>query len=120
MRCQCSNVADALYLEEAPKGFRDTLVQQDMQNWMRLFQCSQCGALWAIDEWDKYQWQVAFRVQVREAWASVDREPQRKQLLLRSRGGITAEPCIWASCQNRRVNGVVYCVDHLYATGARK
>ena len=117
MSCECSNVPEVLYLEEAPKGFQDSLVQQDMQNWMRLFQC---GALWAIDEWDKYQWQVAFRIQVREAWASADREPQRKHLLLRSRGGITAEPCIWAGCQGRRVSGVAYCIDHLYAAGARK
>ncbi len=87
---------------------------------MRLFRCSECGGLWAIDEWDKYQWQVAFRVGADEGWIGVDREPQRKQLLLESRGGATAERCIWVGCQNPRVIGVVYCVDHLYATGARK
>jgi hypothetical protein len=91
-----------------------------MKNWMRLFECSHCGALWAIDEWDKYQWQVVFRVGDVEGWAGVDREPQRKQLLVESRGGTTAERCIWEGCSNPRVNGVIYCIDHLYATGARK
>lgn len=120
MRCQCSKAADAFYLEEAPKGFKDSLVQQDMKNWMRLVRCSECGASWAIDELDKYQWQAAFRVRTGEDWAGVGREPQRKQLLLNSRGGTTAERCIWAGCPNDRVTGVAYCVDHLYATGARK
>ena len=120
MRCQCSSVPDAFYLEEALRGFKDHLVQQGMKNWMRLFRCSECGALWAIDEWDKYQWQVAFRVRAEEDWAGVDREPQRKQLLLKSRGGTTAERCIWAGWPNSRVSGVAYCVEHLYATGARK
>jgi len=120
MRCQCSSIPDTFYLEEAPRGFKDHLVQQDMKNWMRLFRCSECGALWVIDEWDKYQWQVAFRARADADWAGNDREPQRKQLLLMSRGGTTAEGCIWAGCPNSRVVGVAYCIDHLYATGARK
>src|SRR5664279_3287389 len=111
MTCECSSLPDAFYLEEAPGGFKDHLVQQDMKNWLRLFRCSECGASWAIDECDKYQWQVAFRVGPGEDWAAVDREPQRKQLLLKSRGGTASERCIWAGCSNPRVKGVAYCLD---------
>lgn len=120
MRCQCNNVPGAFYLDEGPRSFKHHLVQLDMKNWMRLFECCECGALWAIYEWDKYQHQVAFRVERREDWASSDLEQQRKDLLLKSRGGTTAETCMWAGCPNPRVVGVVYCIDHLYAVGARK
>jgi hypothetical protein len=120
MRCQRASVPEASYLEEVPRGFKDHLVQLDMKNWMRLFRCSECGASWVIDEWDRYQWQVVFRVATGEDWAAVDRETQRKQLLLKSRGGNASESCIWVGCSNPRVQGVAYCLDHLYATGARK
>ncbi len=120
MSCRCSNLPSAFYAEEAPRGFLDSLVERAVsQKWKRLGACPACKALWAVDEHDKYQEQVITRVFEPSRWDE-DSEEERKSLLLRSRGGTSAEKCVWSGCEKKRVRGVVMCIDHLYATGARK
>ena len=120
MPCSCARFEEAFYLDDAPKGFQKKLVELEAGNWMRLYQCPACDALWAIDEWDKYMVQVVTRVGEREGWDSDPAEDKRKELLRRSRGGEEEEECIWAGCKKQRIRGVTCCIDHLYATGARR
>ena len=120
MKCKCSNLPDVFYLDDGPKGFQKGLKEIDAKNWMRLFECPKCKALWVIDEWEKYSWQVASRIESRNDWSTTVPEEKRKNLLLKSRGGTTDEECIWKDCNKKRVKGVVYCIDHLYMTGATK
>ena len=120
MPCKCAKLADSFFLEDAPSRFVDNLRQIDMGDWKRLFECPNCGALWAVDEWDKYSDQVVSRVADRANWSQEESDEMRKELLRRSRGGEEEAECIWADCHKPRIKGVVYCVDHLYATGARK
>ena len=88
--------------------------------WRDLRRCAECGQLWSVDVPDKYQAQIAVRVPREELWERFDTEPARKQFLLESRGGPTAAICLWKGCAKMQVRGTVYCVDHLYATGARQ
>lgn len=120
MKCQCSNLTNAFYLDEGPRGFEKKLRKEDTGNWMRLGSCPFCGQLWAIDEWDKYQEQVVTRVSDRENWNEIDATELRKQLLLKSRGGLTDTNCIWTGCNAKAVKGVVFCLEHLWKTGARR
>lgn len=120
MKCRCSNLPDTFYVDEGPNGFQKSLHEEDAQDWMRLCSCPKCGTLWAIDEWDKYQDQIVSRVKDRSTWADEQGTEARKQLLLRSRGGTTDETCIWSGCSGKRVKGVVYCLEHLWNTGARR
>jgi hypothetical protein len=110
----------AFYADEAPEGFLGSLDKKAAPaQWKTLGICPKCGAQWAIDVEDKYQEQVIMRVADPEKWDG-DSDEVRKGLLLRSRGGLTEEKCLWAGCDNKRVIGVVHCIDHLYATGARR
>jgi hypothetical protein len=120
LNCECSRLPDIFYLDEGPKGFMESLHEEDVQNWMRLFSCLKCGTLWAIDVWDKYYDPVVNRVKNHDGWASDQKIDERKNLLLRSRGGTTDKICIWSGCKGKRVKGVVYCIDHLWETGARR
>jgi hypothetical protein len=120
MTCDCQSLDDTFYMDEAPRGFQTNLEQRDTANWMRLFSCIFCQSLWAIDEWDKYQEQVVFRVRHSDSWFDVGAAERRKSLLLRSRGGEVSAECICACCQKPRIRGVVYCLDHLYENGARR
>ncbi len=120
MQCKCHKLENASYLDEAPIGFQRFLDQIDMGDWMRLYQCKKCNALWAIDEWDKYYPQVVVRINERDRWKSEVTEDIRKSLLAASRGGVVEGECIWAGCHKPPIHGVVYCIDHLYDTGARK
>ena len=119
MKCKCTKLADAFYLDEGLRGFEKSLAREDTGNWIWLGSCLKCGALWAVDEWDKCQHQVATRVISREGWEQTDTIELRKQLLLKSRGGTTDAECIWAGCHGKAVAGVVYCLEHLWKTGAR-
>lgn len=120
MKCKCKELPEVFYLEEGPKGFEKHLHQEEMENWKRLYSCPSCGTLWAVDEWDKYTWQVVSRVKERAKWAEEERIEEKKQLLLHSRGGETEDECMWMGCKGKAVKGVAYCIDHLWNTGARK
>ena len=118
MKCVCSSLADVFYVESRP-GFLHDLSEKACASWKKLCVCPRCGTHWAVDEWDKYQIQVINRVSDIENW-DVASEEERKKLLLDSRGGLTHKDCIWAECGKKRVKGLAYCIDHLYATGTRK
>ena len=120
MPCKCADLDDVFYLDTAPKGFEKRLRQLDMADWKRLYECPECGTLWAIDEWDKYQHQVASKIETREDWSREESDQKRKELLQMSRGGTDDGECIWSGCTKPPIKGVVYCIDHLYETGARR
>lgn len=90
----------------------------DAALWRALLCCPTCGQLWAVDEWDKYQIQLAVKVADAEGWNASDKA-LRKAYLAQSRGGNAAAKCMWNGCEKNQLIGSAYCVDHLYATGAR-
>jgi hypothetical protein len=120
MNCNCTALPDAFYLDEGPDSFAEGLTREERGDWIRLGSCPRCGALWAVDEWERLQDQVVTRVRSREGWAGIDATDARKQLLLESRGGLTDAECAWSGCDGRAVKGVVYCLDHLWETGVRR
>ena len=119
MNCGCSDLPD-LFKTEASPGFEQTTVRLATGNWVHLHQCSTCGQLWRIDQSDKYQIQFVVRIPAGVDWEQFDVSTLQKNFLMKSRGGLTEEQCIWRGCQGKRVKGVVYCVEHLYQTGARE
>ncbi|MBB5358049.1 hypothetical protein HDE76_001255 [Rhodanobacter sp. ANJX3] len=118
--CLCATLPDAVYIDYQPSAFVGSMVQLAVGNWVELCRCSSCGQLWRIDEWDKYQVQVAIKVSAVEGWDSFDFKPIQLKLLVNARGGLTNECCAWANCNHHAVKGVAYCAEHLYDTGARK
>ena len=123
MICPCENLPDFTYYipgRSLSRKLRPITEPVQKENWRELVRCKVCGTFWRIDAQDKYQTRFVWRVGVlRPDWASVDFEEKQKALLLDRRGGETAETCAWIRCDRRKVNGVAYCIDHLYATGAR-
>ena len=119
MGCKCNSLKDYFYHEEGSRNFYKSLVELEVGNWVKLFECPACNQLWAIDAWDKYQEQVVRKVSDRSVWEE-NSEDAAKKLLLESRGGYDEGVCINAGCNSQRVKGVVYCIDHLYEGGARK
>ena len=118
MSCHCSQLPDIVKLDDHPAiGRFDEL---ETGNWVRLLRCPRCGQLWSVDEWDKYQARFAVKIPQRDGWRQFDTTRFRRQYLVKARGGLTDEKCIWQDCDHRRVRGVVYCAEHLYQTGARE
>lgn len=120
--CECANPPDVVRLDEHPALASEPASEQlEHESWYRLVRCRSCGQLWSPDGDDVYpSRRYAIKVPQREGWLEFDTKPLRMEFLIRSRGGLTDEPCIWAGCQGQRVRGVVYCEEHLYQTGARE
>jgi hypothetical protein len=118
--CSCTTLPKAIYVNDQPPTFLGSMAQLATGNWVRLCRCAICGQLWRIDEWDKYQDQVAIKVSAIESWDSCDYKPLKLQLLVNARGGLSKEQCAWANCSHVAVKGVAFCAEHLYDTGARK
>jgi hypothetical protein len=57
----------------------------DTANWKALLRCQHCAQLWAVDEWDKYQIQLAVKITDKVDWQTSD-EAYRKAHLTQSRG----------------------------------
>ncbi len=111
-----------LYFDELPNAIKKRLVEVDYysEEWMNIFKNKETGQLWAIDIYDKYQPQIAVKIDSLEQLKNINFKDIRKNLLFKSRGGCDESTCIMKGCNKKRVKGVVYCIDHLYETGARK
>lgn len=120
MTCNCNSLPNYFEVSKNHQGFVSTLKLIDAKDFVRFEQCPNCNQLWAIDEWDKYVDQFAIKISSIDSWQNFDRSVLGKLYLIKSRGGLTNEKCIWAGCTGKRVKGVAHCVDHLYKTGVRK
>jgi hypothetical protein len=118
VKCDCHDHPAIRRIDGSLPALFPSFRHVDAERWRALLQCPKCGQLWAVDEWDKYQIQFAVKVADAEGWSASD-EALRKAYLAQSRGENKAAKCMWSGCKKNQLNGSAYCVDHLYATGAR-
>jgi hypothetical protein len=119
--CICARLPGTFYLDEAPAGWIEGLVEEAVGDWMSLHRCVECHRKYSIDAWDKLQFQVVARIDDLGRWEEEARGVTRRQnLLLRARGGHDAGTCAWVGCRGPSVRGVVYCLQHLWETGAQR
>jgi hypothetical protein len=124
MPCSCAELPDFAYYipgRSLSRKLRPATKTVATANWRELLQCEACGTYWRIDAEDKFQERFVWKVGAfRDDWSSVEFVEKQKALLLEKRGGETDESCVWIGCEKKKVKGVAYCIDHLYATGARR
>lgn len=126
--CECDSLPSTFFLDEAPDGWLDRLVEDTTGDWKTLRHCNECQRFFSVDAWDKYQDRIVALIADPSHWESeadgadhrADAADRRKELLLQARGGTGEGECIWAGCGGTRVRGVAYCIDHLWNTGARR
>ncbi len=124
MHCSCEELPVYTYYHPErglSQKLRPFVVSVAKSSWRELFRCEICGTHWRIDVEDRLQQQYVWKVgRFRDDWATVEFVEEQKRLLLQRRGGETEEKCVWMGCEQKRVKGVAYCIDHLYETGVRK
>jgi hypothetical protein len=118
MKCGCDDQPAIRRIDGTLAALFPGFQRVDAADWRALLRCRTCGQLWAVDEWDKYQIQLAVKVNATKGWNASD-EALRKEYLAQLRGENAAAKCMWNGCEKNQLNGSAYCVDHLYATGAR-
>jgi len=120
MSCYCNKLNPIVDVEAAPPDFDEKLKIIKKDTWCNLKQCKTCEQLWRVDIWDRLQTQFAVKLETDKNWVTLDTTELQKDFLLNSRGGTDiSKTCIWAGCNYPAVKGVVYCINHLYDTGAR-
>lgn len=117
--CNCSEQPILIDISNSHSGFKSKFEQLDVGDWVLLMQCPDCGQHYKVDEWDKYQTCYAVKIASQDNWKSFDSESLIKVKMVVNRGGLTNDPCMWSSCNLKKVKGSAYCVNHLYSTGAR-
>lgn len=118
MSCHCETLPETLYLQQAPRSWTTHLQHTDTSPLATLHRCPTCHQHWAIDKPRRQEPQIATRITDPAHWQPAT-PAQRKHLLAHTRGGTTDTPCIWAGCGAPTVHQTIYCIDHLYETGAR-
>lgn len=119
MSCCCRQQETIVDVTKDYSGFVSKLGALEFGDWVKLMRCPECGQLWKVDEWDKYQTLYALKVPSNEGWKKIDSTPLIKERMVRNRGGLESSKCMWDQCSLNAVKGSAYCVNHLYDTGAR-
>jgi hypothetical protein len=125
MFCECSKLPQVVV--ESPQdldGFNRLLkriekIESGKGNY--LARCRDCKQLWRITDSsgdDRRYFESAVKINDSVNWQTFNASPLFKERAIKKRGGLTNEKCIWQGCENRRVKGVAYCIDHLFQTGA--
>lgn len=117
--CHCQQQVELVEISNQYSDFIARFTQVDLGNWVKLMECPRCGQLWKVDVYDKYQTVYAVKIPSKSDWEQFDSEARIKARMIENRGGLADKKCMWAKCKNRQVRGSAYCVDHLYASGAR-
>lgn len=124
MTCNCKKLPDFAYYKPGrslSRHLRPYLKMVGRYDDRELFRCLECGTYWRIDRQtfatERFAWKLS---EYREDWGKVSKETEEKNLLLASRQVMADESCIWAGCGKMRLQGSVYCVDHIYDMGVRK
>jgi hypothetical protein len=124
MPCSCQELPEFAYYvpgRSLSRKLRPLTKNVAKADWRELLQCRVCGTFWRIDVQDKFQERFVWKVGAfRDDWSSAEFVDKQKALLLENRGGEVDEACVWLGCGKKKVKGVAYCIDHLYATGARR
>ena len=118
--CQCQKLSELVDITNWHKEFKSNLNQISVGDWVLLMSCQECGQLWKVDEWDKYQTSYAVKLKSQENWESYNSDSLIKKHMIKNRGGLIDTICIYGGCKMQCVNGVVFCIEHLWDTGARK
>lgn len=120
MGCVCAEIPEIAYYEDLSKDLFESLDKIETKGWFELFQCRECKQYWRINVWDKYQTQFAVKLNSTDNWQNFDESRLVKGLIVKKRGGLQEKSCIMKDCKNKRVRGLVYCIDHAYENGIRR
>ena len=113
--CDCAELKEYAYLSDMPKNFESRLEYIEYsKSFKKLFRCKSCGQYWAIDEYDKYEPQIAIKENDFNDWKTKDYEEIRYELFAYSKGGYSDEKCSWKDCSNKSVKGKSLCAYHCF------
>lgn len=119
MNCQCHSQGELVNLTEWYDEFCADKRELEQGDEATLLECPSCRQLWRADIPGKRSVCYAVQIDDRNSWQTFDAAPLVKRLMLHNRKGFGEETCKQAGCKDKVINGSRYCLEHLYASGAR-
>jgi len=117
--CNCNALERLIDISHIHAEFMSKLNQIEVGYWVTLMQCPECNQLYKVDAWDNYRHSYAVKLSSRENWEQFDNEALIKEKMVKNRGGLTNDSCMWAGCNIKQVKGSAFCVNHFYSGGTR-
>lgn len=115
--CNCNEQDILVDITDNHTDFKNQMETLAHGNWVLLMECPKCQQLWKVDEWDKYQTLYAIKISSQENWEEIDSRSLIEERIIKNRGGLVAEGCMIAECNNNQVKGSAFCAKHMYESG---
>ncbi len=113
--CKCKKYPKFFESDTYDPYFKDFEKISIKQNkFVILVRCPQCKQHWQLDAGDNYRSGLAIKIDVPEKWDTYDDIDVRIAFLIKSRGGLSDETCLWSGCNNKALNGLAYCPKCAY------
>ena len=111
----CDQLPNLMHGHRACPPFSNMIeVRCYLKNWAYLLKCADCGQLWIVDEWDKFQNLIALKVYHEpnddEVKAVLDDAHER--MAITNAGGLSNNDCTWVGCSNKAINQMKICHYH--------
>lgn len=116
--CSCQQQKNIVNISDWHEEFcqpKNLLASNDTHHF---YQCDQCAQEWLIDKANLRNVAYAYKMESAKDWQNFDTTMLIKQQMLYNRQGYSDEMHC-RKCENAAVNGSVYCLDHLFESGAR-
>lgn len=117
--CYCDTYADLININEHYDDFCEAWTLVDSGARYNLHQCPHCMQLYRIDKQGFSNICYALKLDNDHDWHDFDDSEIIKAQMLQSREGVSDRDCKRDNCSDKAVNGSVYCLEHLYQSGAR-
>lgn len=117
--CYCDTYEDIININEHYDDFCVAWTLIDEGARYNLHQCPHCMQLYRIDKQGFSNVCYALKLDSDKNWHDFDDSEMIKEQMLRSREGLSDRDCKKTECCDKAINGSVYCLEHLYQSGAR-
>lgn len=117
--CQCEAHGALVNITEWHPEFCQLHKPVESAGQHRLYQCPSCMQFWRVDVEGLRNVAYAIALETDKDWQQFDDSALVKAHMLKNRGGFADRACRQAQCDCQAINGSLYCLDHLYQSGAR-
>ena len=127
--CNCDSLPACLIDPQFPGAFTSDAGVRNFQNYFEGlptgpfepplafgstdYRCSLCGQRWYIEVFPEEDLEPGFAFKTDELPSIQKARSTRQFLLVLGNNGFSEEPCTWAGCPNRRLEGRALCHAHL-------
>ncbi len=111
--CRCRETGPVLRKEKFFSMIGANAALIDAPSVSELYSCTVCGQHWRSDCIGTFDERSFSKLNDAAGWRSAHRAAPLRMIQTEPHDEVTANFCLWGSCDNFRLRGHDYCIDHL-------